>query len=86
MKKLNEDILELLVCPKTKLPLRYASQKQVMQTNRLAENNSLSFVNGLAVNDTLTGLLIRSDDAIAYGIFDDIPNLLAQEGIPLNKV
>ena len=86
MKKLSKDILELLVCPKTKLPLRYASQQRLRQTNRLVKNNALSFVNGSAVKGNLTGLLIRSDDAIAYGIFEDIPNLLAHEGIALNKI
>ena len=85
MKKLSEDILDLVVCPETKLPLRYASPQRVMQTNQLISNNKLSFVNGSAVTDNLTGMLIRSDDAIAYGIFEDIPNLLAHEGICLNK-
>lgn len=86
MKKLSDDILKLLVCPKTKLPLRYASEKLLIRINRLVDANSLKFIDGSDVNDTLSGLLIRSDDVMGYGIFEDIPNLLANEGISLNKI
>lgn len=85
MNTLNEDILKLLVCPDTKLALSYASDELVGQLNLLVDSQSLKFVSGQPVQEHLSALLVRSDDALGYGVFEDIPNLLANEGISLDK-
>jgi uncharacterized protein YbaR (Trm112 family) len=86
MAQLSDDILKLLVCPKTKLHLEYASMELIQSLNTAIAQGSLNFINGTPVTEPLIGLLIRSDKNLGYGVFDDIPNLLADEGISLEKI
>lgn len=86
MSQLSDEILKLLVCPKTKLNLEYASVEFVHSVNAAIAKGNLNFVNGSPVIEPLTDLLVRSDENIGYGVFDEIPNLLADEGISLKKI
>lgn len=86
MSQLSDDILKLLVCPKTKLNLEYASSEMVERLNAAIAKGDLNFINGTPVTEPLTGILVRSDEGIGYGVFEHIPNLLADEGISLEKI
>ena len=86
MSQLSDDILKLLVCPPPKLKLEYASMELVHRLNTAVAQGNLTFINGTTVTEPMTDLLVRSDKILGYGVFDEIPNLLAEEGISLDKI
>ncbi|MGB0646176.1 MAG: hypothetical protein ACPGQS_03315 [Bradymonadia bacterium] len=83
---LADDILGLLVCPQSKQPLRYGSKKLLTKLNKRIKSGSLTFLSGATINEPLNDILVRDDGNIAYGVFDEIPNLLADEGIEIQKI
>ena len=82
---LNNDLLDLLVCPETKQDLSLANESSVEHLNEKIDARELRFVNDSLIEENLDGLLVRSDGLIGYGIFENIPNLLIAEGISLAK-
>ena len=82
---LNNDLLDLLVCPETKQDLSLANESTVDHLNQKIDARELRFVNDSLIEENLDGLLVRSDGLIGSGIFEKIPNLLIAEGISLTK-
>lgn len=83
---LADDILELLVCPQNKQPLRYGSRSLLTKLNKRVQAGSLTFLSGARINDKMDAILVRADGNLAYGVFDEIPNLLSDEGIEIKKI
>ena len=76
----------LLVCPQSRQPLRYGSKQLLTNLNKRIKSGSLSFLSGAIITQQMTDILIRDDGDVAYGVFDEIPNLLADEGINIKKI
>lgn len=82
---IDEKLVEILVCPATKMKLRLESVDSVRLLNEMISRRQLKTVNGIELTSQMEGILVREDGEIGYGIFDGIPNLLAEEGIVLPK-
>lgn len=80
---IDATLLDILVCPETKQPLRVADAALLAELNSAIEAGSVSNRGGVAVSDVLVEALVREDGALLYPVRDDIPIMLVDESIPL---
>jgi len=82
----DPELLEILVCPETKEPVRPADDELVQRINRAVESGSLVNRGGESVKEPIDGGLVREDGKILYPIRDDIPVMLIDEAIELDRL
>lgn len=82
----DPELLEILVCPETKEPVRPAGDELVDRINRAIEEGSLVSRGGEPVRDPIDGGLVREDGKLLYPIRDDIPVMLIDEAIELERL
>lgn len=75
------ELLELLCCPETHQALHIATPEQLEKVNLEGTVNRA----GTPVRLPIPAGLIREDGAVLYPVWDDIPCLLIEEGIPLKS-
>ena len=85
MKRVDPELVEILVCPDTKLNVDLAPAETVEKINLAIKENIVLNVDGQSVNDPLQDGLLREDDKIIYPIRDSIPVMLIGEGIPMDQ-
>ena len=85
MKRVDPELVEILVCPDTKLNVDLAPAETVEKINLAIKENIVLNVDGQSVNDPLQDGLLREDDKIIYPVRDSIPVMLIGEGIPMNQ-
>ncbi len=78
-----DDLLEILVCPETKQPVRLASEQVLAELNQRIRAGELRNRGGDPVAKRLEAGLVREDGKILYPIEDDIPVMLVDESIEL---
>lgn len=76
------ELLDILVCPETKQPLRLADEALIARLNRAISAGSLENRAGVTVGAPLESGLLRQDGEVLYPIRDDIPIMLLDEAIP----
>ncbi|MEC9355760.1 MAG: Trm112 family protein [Gemmatimonadota bacterium] len=81
---LDPELLEILVCPETKQPIRLADPAVVQKLNVAIAEGSVSNKGGEPVSEKIEEGLIREDDLCLYPIRDDIPIMLIDSAIPLS--
>ena len=85
MKRVDPELVEILVCPDTKLNVDLAPAETVEKINLVIKENIVLNVDGQSVNDPLQDGLLREDDKIIYPVRDSIPVMLVGEGIPTDQ-
>ncbi len=85
MKRVDPELVEILVCPDTKLNVDLAPAETVEKINLAIKENIVLNVDGQSVNDLLQDGLMREDDKIIYPVRDSIPVMLVGEGIPMDQ-
>lgn len=80
---IREQLLKMLVCPETHLPLVQADAELMTKVNQAIAGGQLKNRGGQAVRGPLEGGLVRQDRAVLYPIMDGIPVMLVDEGILL---
>lgn len=83
---MDKDLLAILCCPETKMPVSLAGTELVTKLNNAVRNGSLRNIGKQPVTEELDGGLIRSDLKIVYPIRENIPVMLIEEGIPLEQL
>ena len=83
---IDRELLEILVCPETKQPVRLAEADQVARVNAAIAAGTVSNRGGEAVREAITGGLVREDGELLYPVRDDIPIMLIDEAILLDQV
>ncbi len=78
---IDRRLLDILVCPSSRRPLRPLSRDQLAVLNKAIAAGSALRVDGSAENTILTEGLITDDHKVVYRIDDDIPVLLVEAGI-----
>ena len=81
----DQSLLDILVCPETKQPLKVADAGLLERLNASIQEGSLTSRGGQVVKDPLTEGLVREDGAVLYPVRDDIPIMLIDEAIPLSE-
>ena len=79
----NKELLEILCCPKTHVPVRTVTPVELREINAKIENGGLAYADGSAIEKPLVEALITEDGRTVYRIDDDIPIMLPEKGIPL---
>jgi uncharacterized protein YbaR (Trm112 family) len=80
---ISPELVKILVCPDTRLPLSLAEPSLVATINGAIAAGTLLNRAGQPITAQLSAALVRSDRQIAYPVIDDIPMLLVDESIEL---
>ena len=80
---IDHNLLDILVCPETKQPLRVADETVLEAVNASIVAGSMTNRGGEAVTVAVVEGLIREDGDVLYPVRDDIPIMLIDESIPL---
>jgi uncharacterized protein YbaR (Trm112 family) len=79
----DQSLLEILVCPETKQPLRVADADALVRLNDAIRGGGVTNRGGQAVSTPIEEGLVREDGSVLYPVRDDIPIMLIDEAIPL---
>ena len=80
---IDRELLEILVCPETRQPVRLATPEQLEALNRRVTAGELRTRGGEPVTQPIREGLVREDGKVLYPIDDGIPVMLVEQSIPL---
>ncbi len=83
---IDQELLEILCCPKTKVPVEMLSEDKRKALNERIAKGEVKNVEGKKVGTPLEAGLITGDKKTIYRIDDDIPIMLIDEGIPADQI
>jgi uncharacterized protein len=83
---IDRRLLEILVCPVTKVPVQPLSKDRLAILNRCIEGGEVRHVDGSPVSDALDEALITTDGRTVYRVDDGIPVMLEDQGIWTKQV
>jgi len=83
---IDQELLDILVCPETKQPVRLADAKLLGLLNAAIDAGDVADRGGNAVESKIEEGLVREDGLLLYPIRDDIPIMLIDEAIPLDGI
>jgi uncharacterized protein YbaR (Trm112 family) len=81
---LDQELLDILVCPETKQAVALASSGELDEINKKIQAGILKTKAGETVEEVLQAGLLREDKAVVYPVRDDIPVMLIDEAIVLD--
>lgn len=81
--EISKALLAILACPATRQGLHIATTEELADINSKVALGTLVTVSGDKIIAPLEVALVRDDGIIAYRIQDEIPILLADEGLKL---
>ena len=79
------DLLAILCCPETKQEVSLLDKTVIEQLNKRISKGELRTKGGQPVTEQIDGGLLRTDRTVAYPIRDQIPIMLIEEGILMEK-
>lgn len=82
----DQELLDILVCPETKQPVRLADAALLERVNAAVVAGGLTTRGGDPVTQAVTSGLVREDGTLLYPVRDDIPIMLIDEAIPLGDL
>ena len=83
--RIAPDLLAILCCPETKQDIRLLEPNLIEKLNHQIEKGGLKTKGGQAVAEKIDGGLLRNDGTVVYPIRDQIPIMLIEEGILVEK-
>ena len=83
---IRKDLLEILVCPVTKQPLEILGADPLARLNARIAQGRIRNVGGDTVDTPVEEALITTDGLTVYRVDGDIPNMLAEHGIPAAQI
>jgi uncharacterized protein len=78
---MDKHLLDILCCPVSKTPVRPLQKGELEHLNQAIARGEIDTVEGTRVERPLEAGLITTDKRVIYRIEDDIPVMLAEEGI-----
>ncbi len=80
----DPELLEILVCPETRQPVRLAEAGTLTRLNSAIEAGSVVNQGGQEVREPIEEGLVREDGKVLYPVREDIPIMLIDEAIALD--
>jgi uncharacterized protein len=81
---IKQELLKIIVCPVNHQPLRIADQRLIDRVNQAISAGLVKDRASRPVAAPIQEGLIREDGKVLYAVRDNIPVLLADEGIPID--
>jgi uncharacterized protein YbaR (Trm112 family) len=81
-----QELLDILVCPETKQPVRLADGALLARLNAAIGQGKAKTQDGRPVAELVHEGLVREDGLLLYPVRDDIPIMLIDEAIPLQGI
>ena len=78
----RQELIEILICPRTKQNLRNLEHDIVERINIEIEKGEVKYYDGSPVEDVLDEALITEDRKVIYRVDQGIPILMIDRGIP----
>jgi uncharacterized protein YbaR (Trm112 family) len=82
----DKHLLEILVCPVTKTPVKVLAKDKLAILNREVDKGAIAYVDGSPVEGQLDEALITEDGRTLYRVSDGIPVMLEEQGISAKQV
>ena len=82
----DERLLEILVCPVSRVPMRRLPKDRLAILNRHRERSGLVHADGSRVDEPLEEALITTDGKTVYKVEGGIPVMLEEQGIAARQV
>lgn len=79
----SKDLVDILCCPVTKVPVRLASPEELAALNAAIASGSALHADGTKVEGALEEALITEDKVSIYKVLDSIPIMLKDQAIPV---
>lgn len=83
---ISEDLLEILCCPETKVPVEVLPSDQLAKLNGLIKAGKVASVGGDTLQKPLQEGLITTDGKTIYRVDDNIPVMLVDQGIATRQL
>ncbi len=83
---IHRELLEILCCPQSKVPVEMMSEEQVSRLNALIEAGKVAYAGGGAIEKPFSEGLITTDGRTIYRIDDDIPVMLIEQSIAADRL
>ena len=83
---ISKDLLDILVCPDTKVEVEMLDAGRLEKLNRQIEAGGIKYGNGKTVDKPIQEALITQDNQTIYRIEDDIPVMLVDEAIAVRQL
>jgi len=83
---MDQELLNILCCPQTKVPLELMSDEELNKLNKAIAEGRINYVDGSAVKKPLTEALITRDHKTIYRVDDGIPIMLIDQGISASQL
>ena len=80
---IKEDLLQILCCPTTKIPVRMLEPDELEQLNHQIATTKVANVSGEIIERPLEEGLITENGQTIYRVTANIPNMIPDEGIPV---
>ncbi len=83
---ISQELLEILCCPQSKVPVEMMSEDQLSRLNSLIAAGKVEYAGGDAVEKPFSEGLITTDGRTVYRIDDDIPVMLIDQSIAADRL
>jgi len=83
---MDRKLLDLLVCPTTRQPLRLLDKAGLAALNQAIAGGRVKRHDGSLQPEPLTAALVTRDHKTIYRVDDDIPVLLAEDAIASGQI
>ncbi len=81
---IDPELLQILVCPETRQPVRPAEAEILTRLNSAIEAGSVVNQGGQEVREPIEEGLVREDGKVLYPVREEIPIMLIDEAIALD--